>query len=431
MTSTAKHWRVKQETDVFIDEAGLANLAETVIPMAAHRRTMGKLVLIGDGKQLPLLATAGDINVSHRWLGQSLFERLGGKEKQQVATVILTMQYRMYKDIFEWPQKVLYPEIKTARGSDRNPLQVTIAAFFTAHLGNAWNRKMCMAVDCQGTFEEPVFGTSRKNTGECTMICELIERMCKFAPPAGGEQIKPDHFMVISPYTGQVTALAAELSKRSTPGQDLSQVLNLSAVDYKSIRRAQGHQKAIVLESFAVRPQEKPEESWGFIWERGQLAVGTTKAADLYIQFGNWKAWAQGWENGRLDKIEDKKLWASLIEYNYLQNGTVAFDEWCQTLAPGAPAGPAATPPVFPADTFKNSIKKAKSIGVSKPKVAKGLHDPLARANEQAREEFTSSGYSGGSSSRGGRGDRGGSSRGDRGGSSRGDRGGRGAPRSG
>lgn len=399
-----KHWRVKQETDVFIDEAGLANLAETVIPLAAHRRTIGKFVLIGDGKKLSPLATAGDINVSHRWLGQSLFERLGGKDKQQVATVILTMQYRMYKDIFEFPQKVLYQEIKTARGDDWNPLQFTIAAFFTAHLGNAWNRKMCMAVDCQRSFDEPVFGTSRRNMGECTMICELIERLCKFAPPAGGEQIKPEHFMVISPYTGQVTALAAELSKRSAPGKDLRQVLNLSDVDYKSIRRALGHQKAIVLESFAVRPQEKGEGSWGFIWERGQLAVGMTRAADLYIQFGNWKAWAQGWENGRLNRIEDKKTWASLIEYNYLQNGTVAFDEWCQTLAPSAPAGPPATPPVFPADTFKNSIKKAKSIGQSRPKVAKRPHDPLARANKRARQEFTSSGYSGGSSSRGGRG---------------------------
>jgi len=86
---------------VIIDEACQASKPESLIPFKYNPTTMA---LVGDPKQLPVL-TLSKSSAHNKLFERSLFERL---QTLNFPTILLRTQYRMCKDIADFPSQEFY-----------------------------------------------------------------------------------------------------------------------------------------------------------------------------------------------------------------------------------------------------------------------------------------------------------------------------------
>ncbi|NWI59118.1 SMBP2 protein, partial [Calyptomena viridis] len=233
---------------VVIDECAQALEASCWIPLLKAP----KCILAGDHKQLPPTI------ISHRaaaeGLSLSLMERLAQHYGER-AVRMLTVQYRMHRDIMEWASMELYGGRLTAHPSVAQHLLRDLPGVSSTEETTI----PLLLIDTAGCglFElEEQDEQSKGNPGEVQLVGLHIQALVD----AG---VKAKDIAVVAPYNLQVDMLREHLC-HSHP-----------ELEIKSVDGFQGREKEAVILSF-VRSNRKGEV--GFLAEERRINVAVTRA---------------------------------------------------------------------------------------------------------------------------------------------------------
>ncbi|NXQ24054.1 SMBP2 protein, partial [Alaudala cheleensis] len=233
---------------VVIDECAQALEASCWIPLLKAP----KCILAGDHKQLPPTI------ISHRaaaeGLSLSLMERLAGHYGER-AVRMLTVQYRMHRDIMEWASSELYGGRLSAHPSVAQHLLRDLPGVSSTEETSI----PLLLIDTAGCglFELEVEDEQSKgNPGEVQLVGMHVQALVD----AG---VKAQDIAVVAPYNLQVDMLRQHLC-HSHP-----------ELEIKSVDGFQGREKEAVILSF-VRSNRKGEV--GFLAEERRINVAVTRA---------------------------------------------------------------------------------------------------------------------------------------------------------
>ncbi|NWW31686.1 SMBP2 protein, partial [Panurus biarmicus] len=233
---------------VVIDECAQALEASCWIPLLKAP----KCILAGDHKQLP--PTIISHRAAAKGLSLSLMERLAGHYGEQ-AVRMLTVQYRMHRDIMEWASSELYGGRLSAHPSVAQHLLSDIPGVSSTEETSI----PLLLIDTAGCglFELEVEDEQSKgNPGEVQLVGMHVQALVD----AG---VKAKDIAVVAPYNLQVDMLRQHLC-HSHP-----------ELEIKSVDGFQGREKEAVILSF-VRSNRKGEV--GFLAEERRINVAVTRA---------------------------------------------------------------------------------------------------------------------------------------------------------
>ncbi|XP_078429994.1 DNA-binding protein isoform X2 [Wolffia australiana] len=234
---------------VIIDEAAQALEVACWIALLKGSRC----VLSGDHLQLP--PTIQSVEAKRKGLGKTLFERLAEMYGDEVMSM-LTVQYRMHKQVMNWSSKELY--------KGKIEAHPTVAGHLLFDLDNVLQtpstEPTLLLVDTAGCDmeEKKDEEDSSLNEGEATVAITHATRLVE----AG---IHPVDIGIITPYAAQVVLLKTMRGKN-----DKLRELEISTVD-----GFQGREKEAIIISM-VRSNQKKEV--GFLSERRRINVAVTRA---------------------------------------------------------------------------------------------------------------------------------------------------------
>ena len=147
---------------VIVDEAGLVGLDRMGMLFSSLRDNNGKIIVIGDDKQLP--------PVSHDYISESLFNRILG----HFPTTLLKREYRFNKDILD----LINPYYDFKLEADFSVMNISTADIAKKSYGGINNNlirilkheKNVVFVDTNGAYKEEKHFT---NKGEVAIIKEI------------------------------------------------------------------------------------------------------------------------------------------------------------------------------------------------------------------------------------------------------------------
>ncbi|XP_053106245.1 helicase with zinc finger domain 2 [Hemicordylus capensis] len=270
---------------VLIDECGMATEPETLIPLVNHRR-LEKVVFLGDHKQLRPVVH----NDFCKTLGMetSLFERY----KHQA--LLLDTQYRMHKDICQFPSEAFYHgKLKTGH----NPHNRSSTLYHNNRdccpiiFGHIEGREKSLMVSTEDGNEN-----SRANLEEAEQAVRISKQLTL------DRTTKPEQIAILTPYNAQVVEIKKLLSQEG-----------LRDVTVCTIMKSQGNEWKYVIVS-TVRScsrsaiDKKPTRSWqkknlGFVIDPNQINVCITRAQEGLCIIGNRYL------------LESNPLWRRLVEH--------------------------------------------------------------------------------------------------------------------
>ncbi|XP_063253931.1 DNA-binding protein SMUBP-2 [Prinia subflava] len=233
---------------VVIDECAQALEASCWIPLLRAP----KCILAGDHKQLP--PTIISQRAAAEGLSLSLMERLAGHYGER-AVRMLTVQYRMHRDIMEWASSELYGGRLSAHPSVAQHLLRDLPGVSSTEETSI----PLLLIDTAGCglFELEVEDEQSKgNPGEVQLVGMHVQALVD----AG---VKAKDIAVVAPYNLQVDMLRQHLG-HSHP-----------ELEIKSVDGFQGREKEAVILSF-VRSNRKGEV--GFLAEERRINVAVTRA---------------------------------------------------------------------------------------------------------------------------------------------------------
>jgi len=267
---------------VIIDEAGKANLSESIAAVSMAK----KVILVGDHKQLPpyidsTLIDANDkdsfINcdrynrnkfdneeVQHA-LTTSLFEFLVNKNEinlfPSTNIELLNFQHRMHPDIGEFVSNVFYDsDVQMGGSTSKNTLPLAFPFDKQVIFIDTANNK---------TSYESKESSSYKNDVEALCISEIV------IPKLLEEKVDKDKFAVIAPYKAQVANIVSKLEKS-----------DISGVEVSTLDSFQGMEFDVIIFSFT---RSKRGEKVGFLDDARRLNVALSRAKKKLILVGNSK----------------------------------------------------------------------------------------------------------------------------------------------
>ncbi len=149
---------------VIVDEAGLVGLDRMGMLFSSLRDNNGKIIVIGDDKQLP--------PVSHDYISESLFNRILG----HFPTTLLKREYRFNKDILD----LINPYYDFKLEADFSVMNISTADIAKKSYGGINNNlsrilkheKNVVFVDTNGAYKEEKHFT---NKGEVAIIKEIAD----------------------------------------------------------------------------------------------------------------------------------------------------------------------------------------------------------------------------------------------------------------
>ena len=189
---------------VVIDEAAQSLEASCWIPLLRCGR---KAVLAGDHKQLPPTVLSRDGAV-RKGLGQTLFERLmtmygdDKSEKGQVSRM-LTVQYRMHRDISDWSSAAMYSGRLISHESVSERKLADLPSVDEASEDAGPTLLLIDTAGC-GMHEGTTGAGSRFNEGEARILQRHVTSLLQSG-------LKAEDVAVITPYNGQVELLRSLL----------------------------------------------------------------------------------------------------------------------------------------------------------------------------------------------------------------------------
>ncbi|NXS57031.1 HELZ2 Helicase, partial [Brachypteracias leptosomus] len=282
---------------VIIDECAMATEPETLIPLVSHCRAE-KVVLLGDHKQLRPVVN----NDFCKSLGmeKSLFERY------QNQAWLLDTQYRMHKNICEFPSQEFYnSRLKTWP-------QLHCRASVLHHGGNS----CCPIIfgHVEGKELSLIISTEEGNENSKANL-EEVEQAVRLAKELTLDgTIKPESIAILTPYNAQV----AEINKRL-------QLKNILGVTVCTIMKSQGSEwRYVILSTVRSCPRSeidrKPTKSWqkkflGFVTDPNQVNVAITRAQEGLCILGNRYL------------LECNPLWGRLLQHYRQRNCSTAAQQ--------------------------------------------------------------------------------------------------------
>ncbi|NXD45128.1 SMBP2 protein, partial [Copsychus sechellarum] len=332
---------------VVIDECAQALEASCWIPLLKAP----KCILAGDHKQLPPTI------ISHRaaaeGLSLSLMERLAERYGER-AVRMLTVQYRMHRDIMEWASSELYGGRLSAHPSVAQHLLRDLPGVSSTEETST----PLLLIDTAGCglFELEVEDEQSKgNPGEVQLVGMHVQALVD----AG---VKAKDIAVVAPYNLQVDMLRQHLC-HSHP-----------ELEIKSVDGFQGREKEAVILSF-VRSNRKGEV--GFLAEERRINVAVTRARrQVAVVCDSHTVGSRPFLRRLLDHLAQHGLVRSAFEYlddlvpqNYPGEGRAQ----CQQ----GPKPPKAQP--APAGKLKATAARAGS-----QKRGAGSQEPGARSSPSA-----------------------------------------------
>ena len=149
---------------VIVDEAGLVSLDRMGILFSSLRDNDGKIIAIGDDKQLP--------PVSHDYIAESLFNRILGN----FSTTLLKREYRFNKDILD----LINPYYEFKLEADFSVMDISTADIAKKNYSGLNNNisnilkheKNVVFVDTKGVYKEEKHFI---NKGEVAIIKEIVD----------------------------------------------------------------------------------------------------------------------------------------------------------------------------------------------------------------------------------------------------------------
>eukprot|EP00057_Strongylocentrotus_purpuratus_P028231 XP_011682705.1 PREDICTED: helicase with zinc finger domain 2 isoform X2 [Strongylocentrotus purpuratus] len=256
---------------VIVDEAGMCSEPETLIPLVSVKPK--QVVLVGDHQQLRSIIT--EPNARQLGIDISLLEKY--KDKAEM----LTIQYRMHKQICEFPSLAFYDDrLRTAesvmrRGPD--PIR------------SIWpNNGQTPRVFCHVSGQEETLSVkseegneqSKSNSAEIRHVIRIVREMIS-------RGVSPEKIIVLSQYRLQ----CAQIEER------LQTDRNLRQIKVSTVVKSQGSEwDYVVLSTVRSKPrieiEEKPSKGWqrkhlGFINDENQMNVALTRAKQGLIIIGN------------------------------------------------------------------------------------------------------------------------------------------------
>lgn len=295
-THTLRVMRGKEFSVLVMDEAGKANLVESILPILLIKEK-GKLIIVGDHKQgtpfnydedIINLFIKREVELHPRLripkergillkgkLNQSLFERLieGGYK-----SVLLKVNYRSSPSIVELVSKLFYNgQLIPAKPPEKAR---SVIILDTSKKAGASERKETEVV---------IEGESRgyKNIYEARIIVEELKELLRYRYIATG--IKTRHVTgvtILAPYIYQVQEIRRQVS------QGLSRVLPSTAIEdlldnVITIDSFQGREDEITIISF-TRSNENPSEV-GFLSELNRINVALSRAKRKMVLIGDFQ----------------------------------------------------------------------------------------------------------------------------------------------
>ncbi|XP_065501995.1 3'-5' exoribonuclease HELZ2 [Caloenas nicobarica] len=282
---------------IIIDECAMSTEPETLIPLVSHHRA-AKVVLLGDHKQLRPVVN----NDFCKSLGMevSLFERY---HKQ---AFMLDTQYRMHKEICEFPSKEFYEmRLKTCPQLLRKP-----SVFYHKNnsccpiiFGHVEGKEQSLMISTEEGNEN-----SKANPEEVEQAVRLVKQLTLDGT------IRPESIAILSPYNAQVSEIGKSLLREGIRG-----------VTVCTIMKSQGSEwRYVILSTVRSCPRSeidrKPTKSWqkkylGFVTDPNQVNVGITRAREGLCIIGNRYL------------LECNPLWRRLLQHYQQHN--------CYAAAPG------------------------------------------------------------------------------------------------
>lgn len=218
-----------------------------------------RLVLAGDHKQLP--PTVVSAQAAAEGFSVSLMERLLGELGVGISRR-LTVQYRMHRDIMQFPSGEFYENSLTAHASVENHLLQDLPGLAPDELTG----EPVTFIDTAGAGydeEREPDGESRFNPSEAAIALKKLEALLAAGlPPAG--------IAVISPYAAQVR----RLRERIPQGE----------VEVDSVDGFQGREKEAVIVSLV---RSNRENEIGFLEDIRRMNVALTRARRKLIVIGD------------------------------------------------------------------------------------------------------------------------------------------------
>ncbi|NXF32029.1 HELZ2 Helicase, partial [Nyctibius bracteatus] len=268
-TASANSLEELNVKQIIIDECAMSTEPETLIPLVSHKHAE-KVVLLGDHKQLRPVVN----NDLCKSLGMetSLFERY------RHQAWMLDTQYRMHKDICEFPSQEFY-EMRLKTWPQLHPRPSVFH-----HRGNG----CCPIVfgHVEGKEQSLMISTEEGNENSKANL-EEVEQAVRLAKQLTLDgTILPESIAILSPYNAQVSEINKSL-----------QAENIHGVTVCTIMKSQGSEwRYVILSTVRSCPRSeidmRPTMSWqkkylGFVTDPNQVNVGITRAKEGLCIIGN------------------------------------------------------------------------------------------------------------------------------------------------
>ena len=257
---------------LFIDEAAQALEAATWIPA----RRAGRIILAGDHYQLP--PTVKSYDAMKGGLGKSLMERI--TEHHPECVKLLTMQYRMHKDIMEFSSRWFYdgkmkasPEVEYRGILD---LDTPIEWIDTSNPDE--EDSLSESFSSENAFYETITGNYGKiNKDEAILTLSSLQ---SYVERIGINRILEEKIDIgiISPYRAQ-TQFLRHLIKHTPFFRPIKKLISINTVD-----GFQGQERDIIVISM-VRSNREGEI--GFLRDLRRMNVAMTRARMKLLIIGN------------------------------------------------------------------------------------------------------------------------------------------------
>ncbi|XP_072028801.1 3'-5' exoribonuclease HELZ2-like [Amphiura filiformis] len=296
-----------------VDEAGMCNEPETLIPMVSTNPL--QIVLIGDHKQLrPIIPenTARSLGMA-----VSLFQRY---EKEMT---MLTFQYRMHEAICEFPSMTFYDNsLITPPSIKERPSPNMMSEVWPGD-----GSRPIAFCHCTGVEETLSVKTaegneiSKANSYEVEQVVRMVNVL------VDTYKVNPKEIAVLSQYRLQCDKITTKLAECGRSDVDVRTVINSQGSDWNYVLMS------TVRSLPRVEIEEYPNYEWkkrylGFITDENQMNVALTRAKHGLIIVGNkyllrthnkWKELLDYYEEIEC-LVEAKQFWDKQEDMNTCTN---------------------------------------------------------------------------------------------------------------
>ncbi|KAL8941920.1 MAG: hypothetical protein Q9211_001615 [Gyalolechia sp. 1 TL-2023] len=257
-------------TSCIIDEVGCANPAQVLLPIMSFRKTLKRLILAGDHKQLPPFVLSDD---GKRLFPKSWLKQIVDSKKWPVTQ--LNKQYRMHRSLYGPVRRVIYAGMVDSHRETDPPshyLQQLLNDMpLTFNVGSQQ-----YALTTYLNFVDVAHGVSHTVPAGSSYNIEEVEAISAYVVKLLSSGRKAEDIVVMTGYLDQLGKL-----KEAARKDGWLHVRRILTVD-----TSQGDQYRIVIISL-VKTNGGP----GFLGELERANVACSRAMEAMYFFGSWKFW--------------------------------------------------------------------------------------------------------------------------------------------